>query len=629
MPYLRISDPAGLLPFFLCRELQNSDFYGHNGTSYLLLTGENFDQTNPLAGDYFICRGLRKVSITFICAFVHVVSQGVRIKENSLMKIALAQLNYHIGNFEGNVSKMLQAIEEAKSKGADIICFAELAICGYPPRDFLEFEDFINHVDESVQQLAQAARGIAVIVGAPAKNPLPEGKDLYNTAYVLHEGEIIHRARKGLLPTYDVFDEYRYFEPSHTFGTFRFKGKRIALTICEDIWNIRNENPLYKVCPMDEMMPEDPDLMINISASPFAYDQSGIRTDVVQKNATRYGLPVFYVNHVGAQTELIFDGGSLVVSPDGSVYEELPYFEEAIRTFDIEEVIAGRDSREQPREKYTLIHDALLTGIRDYFGKLGFRKAVLGLSGGIDSAVSTVLAVRALGSENVRVVLMPSRFSSQHSVDDALDLVRNLQIEHDIIPIDKPFTAFEEVMKPVFDGLPFNLAEENIQARCRGIIVMAISNKFGHILLNTSNKSEAAVGYGTLYGDMAGGLSVIGDLYKMEVFALARYINKDGEVIPENTITKPPSAELRPNQKDSDSLPDYEDLDEILYQYIEKTRGPKEIIKMGYDEALVARILRLVNINEFKRHQAPPVLRVSSKAFGMGRRMPIVGKYLS
>lgn len=545
------------------------------------------------------------------------------------MRIAIAQLNYHIGNFEGNIAKMKKAIYEAKNQKADIVAFGELAICGYPPRDFLEFDDFIRLAEEGIMTLAAAADDIAVIVGAPAKNPVPEGKDLYNCAFVLYNGSIIHTARKTLLPTYDIFDEYRYFEPCHDFNVFEFKNHRIALTVCEDLWNIGNENPLYTVCPMDEMMPQQPDIMINISASPFSYTQSRERIAVMRENTLRYNLPLFYINHVGAQTELIFDGGSLVIGPTGKIVEELPYFREEIKVYELDDVLQERSSITQPKDKYALIHDALLLGIRDYFGKLGFKKAILGLSGGIDSALATTLATQALGPENVRVLLMPSRFSSDHSVNDAVQLAENLGIQYDILSIESAFEAFEKTLEPIFGDLPFNIAEENIQARSRGVLLMALSNKFGNILLNTSNKSEAAVGYGTLYGDMAGGLSIIGDLYKTEVFALSEWINRNGEIIPQNSITKPPSAELRPDQKDSDSLPDYEALDEILYQYIEREQGPREIYAMGFDPKLVDRILRLVNINEFKRHQMAPVLRVSKKAFGMGRRMPIVGKYLS
>ncbi|MEN0007087.1 MAG: NAD+ synthase, partial [Bacteroidota bacterium] len=382
-------------------------------------------------------------------------------------------------------------------------------------------------------------------------------------------------------------------------------------------------------CPMDELMPQQPDLMINISASPYSADHAFERLHVVKANVARYGLPVFYVNHCGAQTELIFDGGSIVASPNGKIYDELPYFEEVIRTYELDDVNAGQQEQLQDKDRMDMNHEALVVGIRDYFGKLGLKKAILGLSGGIDSAVTAVLAVRALGADNVRAVLMPSQFSSDHSVNDARQLAQNLGMQYDIVPISSIYDSYMNSLQPHYWATDFGIAEENLQARARGMVLMAFSNKFGNIVLNTSNKSEAAVGYGTLYGDMCGGLSVIGDLYKTEVFALARYMNKDGEVIPENIITKPPSAELRPNQKDTDSLPPYEELDEILFEYIEKRLGPKEIIANGFDEKLVKRVLRLVNINEFKRYQTAPVLRVSSKAFGMGRRMPIVAKYLA
>ncbi len=545
------------------------------------------------------------------------------------MKIALAQINMHIGNFAGNLQKMLDYTARAKEAGVDIVCFPELATVGYPPRDFLEFEDFIELAEASIQKLAEAAEDIAIVVGSPSHNPVPEGKDLYNSAYFLADGNVQFVQHKTLLPTYDIFDEYRYFEPAHEWNVVEYKGKRIALTVCEDIWNVGNENPLYKVCPLDEMMPQKPDFVINVSASPFAYDHMEERIHVLKANVKRYGLPMFYVNHVGAQTEILFDGGSLVMSPDGMVYEEFPYFEEAMKIYDLAEVEKGGQEILQTKEKMPLIHDALVMGLRDYFGKLGFRKTILGLSGGIDSAVVAVLAARALGEDNVRVLLMPSQYSSDHSVNDARQLAENLGIQYDIIPVEEIYNSYEATLKPHFWGTKFNIAEENIQARIRGMLLMAFSNKFGPILLNTSNKSEMAVGYGTLYGDMCGGLSVIGDVYKVEVFELARYMNKDGEVIPENIITKPPSAELRPDQKDTDSLPEYDVLDPILYHYIEQRKSPQDIIEMGYDEKLVRRILRLVNINEFKRYQTAPVLRVSSKAFGMGRRMPIVGKYLA
>lgn len=545
------------------------------------------------------------------------------------MKITIAQLNYHVGDFSGNLEKMEKAVSAAKAEDSDLICFAELATCGYPPRDFLNFADFIQKADECVQELAKLSDGIGILVGSPTRNPVPEGKDLYNSGYFLSDGKVAFIQHKALLPTYDVFDEYRYFQPADYFSTFTFKGVRIALTICEDMWNVGNENPLYTICPMDELMKENPDVMINLSASPFAYDHAPERIHVLRTNVLRYKLPLFYVNQVGAQTELIFDGGSLVFSANGKIFDELPFFENCIRTYSLNEVSANEQNKEISKDKYPLIHDALLLGLKDYFGKLGLSKAILGLSGGIDSAVTAVLATRALGKKNVSVVLMPSEFSSDHSIEDARILAENLGISHTIFPINDLYDTWLKNLQPHFKDLPFGLAEENLQARIRGTLLMAFSNKFGPILLNTSNKSEMAVGYGTLYGDMCGGLSVIGDLYKTEVYELAAFINKDEIIIPVNTLIKPPSAELRPGQKDADSLPDYAILDQILYLYIEKNQGPDEIIAAGFDAALVARILRLVNINEFKRHQTAPVLRISPKAFGMGRRMPIEGKYLN
>jgi NAD+ synthase (glutamine-hydrolysing) len=545
------------------------------------------------------------------------------------MKIAIAQINCHIGNFDGNLEKMKGLVTKAKALKADMVIFPEMATCGYPARDFLEFDDFIKKSYASVEALAAEAKGIAICVGSPSRNPRVEGKDLFNSAFFLNEGKIEFVQHKTLLPTYDIFDEYRYFEPADEWKTFTFKGKKIAMVICEDMWNVGNENPLYKICPMDEMMGDKPDFMINLSASPFDYDHATGRIHVLQANVARYKIPLFYSNHVGGQTDVMFDGGSIIMSPDGKVFDEMPYFEESLRVYDLDEVTKGGVHHEQPKDKMTLIHDALIVGIQDYFRKMGLKKAILGLSGGIDSAVVACLAARALGADNVRCILMPSQFSSDHSVNDARILAEKLGIQYDIIGISPVYDAFMEQLKGHFYGMPFNVTEENLQARVRGMLVMAFSNKFGNILLNTSNKSEMAVGYGTLYGDMCGGLSVIGDLYKMEVYALARYINKDKEIIPESTLTKPPSAELRPGQKDSDSLPDYEILDKVLFQYIEQRQGPKEIIAQGFDEALVARILRLVNINEFKREQTAPVLRVSTKSFGMGRRMPIVGKYLA
>lgn len=545
------------------------------------------------------------------------------------MKIAIAQLNYHIGNFDGNLEKMKIYIDHAKSQMADIVCFGELATCGYPPRDFLEFDDFIGLCEKSIEKLTELADGIAIVVGSPTRNPEKEGKDLYNSAYFLANKKILHVQHKTLLPTYDIFDEYRYFEPASEFNVVHFKGKKIALSICEDIWNVGNENPLYKICPLDEMMPQHPDLILNLSASPFSYDHAIDRITVVKANVDRYKAPLFYINHVGAQTDIVFDGGSIVVASNGKVHDEMVYFQESLKVYDLEKVESSTSDQTQPKQKIQLIHDALIVGIQDYFKKLGFKKAILGLSGGIDSALTAVLATRALGSDNVRVLLMPSQYSTSHSVSDARELAERLGIQYDIIAIKPMFDAFESALAPQFTAMPENITEENLQARIRGMLLMAMTNKFGCILLNTSNKSEMAVGYGTLYGDMCGGLAVLGDIYKTEVYELAHYINKDTEIIPQNSIIKPPSAELRPGQKDSDSLPEYDILDKILFQYIEKRKSPQDIIEQGFDEKIVKKACRLVNINEFKREQTAPVIRVSNKAFGMGRRMPIVGKYLS
>lgn len=546
------------------------------------------------------------------------------------MKIALAQLNYHIGNFESNTEKIINHLALAKDKGADLVVFAELAVCGYPPRDFLEFEEFISLCEAAAENIAAHCMDIACIIGLPVKNEQIAGKDLYNGAYFIEHGKVKATVKKALLPNYDVFDEYRYFEPATHFECIEFKGQKIALTICEDLWNINN-NPLYISNPMDELILQKPDLMINIAASPFSYCHDDERMVVLSGNAKKYELPLLYVNQVGAQTEIIFDGGSLVFDAQGNVLDEMPYFKEDIRIYEFRD---NKIQHFQPSEHLQVpdieqIHDALVLGIKDYFEKSGFKKAVLGLSGGIDSAIVCALACRALGPENVMAVLMPSKYSTDHSVQDALDLVNNIGCKHEVIAIKDAADAFDVMMAPIFQGLPFNLTEENIQARCRGIVVMAMSNKFGYILLNTSNKSECAVGYGTLYGDMCGAIGVIGDVYKTQIYQLAHYINKDREIIPENTIVKPPSAELRPGQKDSDSLPDYDILDQILFQYIELKKSSASIIAQGFDEALVRRIIKMVNTAEFKRYQTPPILRVSPKAFGMGRRMPIVGKYLS
>lgn len=605
------------------------------------------------------------------------------------MKIALAQQNYHIGNFGYNTGKILEGIERAVEEEADLVVFSELSVCGYPPRDFLEFDDFIRQCEEAVATIRKKTDRIGVIVGSPVRNDPRKGKDLFNAALLLYKGEIRGVAHKTLLPTYDVFDEYRYFEPAFQWSVIPFKEKRIALTICEDLWNL-SDNPLYRSTPMDRLIEQQPDIMINISASPFDYDHDDDRKEVLRANVLKYRMPLLYCNTVGSQTEIVFDGGSLAFGADGSAVAEMKYFEEDLVVIDTALLEAGspRDAHspqqtpETARAKEAIpagetikdatgsigqtehaaarlqtldkemrvarvkdpeaiisylvdpanieqIARALVSGIRDYFIKMGFSKAILGSSGGIDSAVTIALACEALGAANVRALLMPSPYSTGHSVKDAEQLSHNTGNPFDIIQIHQIYDSFLTTLSPVFGQLPFSVAEENIQSRIRGNLLMAVANKFGYILLNTSNKSELATGYGTLYGDMAGGLSVLGDVYKMQVYALAQYINREREIIPSHIITKPPSAELRPDQKDSDSLPDYNILDKILYLYIERRLGPQEIIALGMDEAVVNRTLRMVNANEYKRNQFCPIIRVSSKAFGVGRRMPIVGKYLS
>lgn len=603
------------------------------------------------------------------------------------MKIFLAQQNYHIGNFESNKAKIIDGINWAKAAKADLVLFSELCVCGYPPRDFLEFNDFINQCYQTIDAVKEHADTIGVLIGSPARNPRKEGKDLFNAAFLLYEKEIKAEIHKTLLPTYDIFDEYRYFEPAFEWRCIPFKGKKLAVTICEDIWNL-GDNPLYRTTPMEELIGEKPDVMLNLSASPYNYAADVVRRSIIEAHVEKYGIPMLYCNAVGAQTEVVFDGGSLVCDVNGTIVKELKYFEEDYALVDLDGLLkkSGSSGSDEPllssekkvlHDKATLpngeaagisevavatekqankkyyysasdvgldtdtlqylqdekniseIHQALLLGIRDYFGKMGFSKAILGASGGVDSAVVQALAVEALGAANVQVLLMPSEYSSGHSVSDAEQLSDNLKNPHFIVPIKDVYGSFLQTVKPIFNNLPFGLAEENIQARTRGNLLMAVANKFNLILLNTSNKSELAVGYGTLYGDMAGGLSVLGDLYKMQVYALARYINRNGEIIPEHILSKAPSAELRPEQKDSDSLPDYPILDRVLYQYIELRKGPKEIIAQGFDPALVARICKLVNGAEYKRAQFCPIIRVSAKAFGVGRRLPIVAKYLS
>ncbi len=544
------------------------------------------------------------------------------------MKIFLAQQNYHIGNFEANAQKIIEGINKAKEAGADLVLFSELCVCGYPPRDFVEFNDFINQCYETIDKIKEHTENIGVLIGSPAHNPQKEGKDLFNAAFLLYQKEIKAEIHKTLLPTYDIFDEYRYFEPNYNFDVITIKGHRIALTICEDLWN-EEDDPMYVFSPMEKLMEQQPEFIINIAASPFDYRQEEKRKAILKRNVLKYQLPLFYVNHSGAQTDILFDGGSMALNRNGDIIEELAYFAEDFKIIDTELLDNAKPHNRASHEKIERIHQGLVMGISDYFKKMNFSQATLGLSGGIDSALVLVLAVEALGKENVFPVMMPSPFSSGHSLSDSIALCERLGMEALKIEISAIYDQFLQAVAPAFINKPFNVTEENIQARIRGTLLMALCNKHGYILLNTSNKSELAVGYGTLYGDMAGGLSVIGDLYKTEVYEMCRYINRNSEIIPESILTKPPSAELRPGQKDSDSLPEYDVLDAVLFQYIEIRKGPDEIIASGMDVQLVQQVLKLVNTNEYKRFQFAPILRVSAKAFGRGRRMPLVARYLS
>jgi NAD+ synthase (glutamine-hydrolysing) len=550
------------------------------------------------------------------------------------MKITVAQLNYHIGNFERNRDLICNAIRKAKADGSDLVILSELCISGYPPLDLLDRLDFIEKCNATVNEIAFECKGIAAIVGSPLLNLKADGKKLFNSALLLSDGKIIFSANKALLPTYDIFDEYRYFEPENRFKVFSFKGLRLAITICEDLWdeqpfdNEFEKARLYTVSPMEELARQNPDVIINIAASPFSYTKIEAKENIFMSKAIKYKIPVITVNQTGANTELIFDGASMIVNTNGYIFKRLPFFKESVETYSLSDIRSTTIlHQEQKPEVIQLIHDAIVMGIRDYFAKSSIKTCIIGLSGGIDSAVCLSLAVSALGHENVRALLMPSRYSSDHSVTDAVALANTLNVQYDIINIENPFTAFEQELAPLFKGMSRDVTEENIQARIRALLLMAVSNKYGCILLNTSNKSEAAVGYGTLYGDMAGGLSIIGDVYKTDVYKLANYINRDKEIIPGNIISKLPSAELKPGQFDSDSLPDYKLLDAILYQYIELQKPAERIISEGLDRETVFKVISMIDFNEYKRYQAPPVLRISSKAFGAGRRMPLVARY--
>ncbi|MCF7957681.1 MAG: NAD+ synthase [Phycisphaerae bacterium] len=543
------------------------------------------------------------------------------------MKIALAQINPTVGDIKANSLKIKQTIARARLDQVELVIFSELSLLGYPPKDLLLKPQFIQDNLTALKNLAAECTDIAALIGYADIQNDSVGKGLHNAAALLYQGKIQARYNKQLLPTYDVFDELRYFTPAESQQVIDFKGKRFGLTICEDIWQISDQHArrLYQKNPFADLADENIDLVINISASPFVIDKNIFRQKLFSEQCRKYNLPLLYVNQVGGNDELVFDGSSCAFSAHGELLAQAKDFAEDLLIIDLDDMAASRV--ETISTQIASVNKALVLGLADYVKKCRFKSVVLGLSGGIDSAVTAALAVEALGADKVIGVAMPSRYSSDHSVTDADSLARNLGIKIIHIPIEKAHAAMEETLAEAFAGTAPGVTEENIQARTRGNILMSLSNKFGHLLLTTGNKSELAVGYCTMYGDMAGGLAVISDVPKQMVYALARYINRNGQLIPESTITKPPSAELRPDQTDQDSLPPYEQLDDILQRYVEQEQSLGEIVAAGYDAKIVLQVARLVDRNEYKRKQAAPGLKVTSRAFGFGRRMPIAQNY--
>lgn len=554
------------------------------------------------------------------------------------MKIRVEQLNPTVGALEANSSNILESLEKAESDGVDLLILPEMVLIGYPAQDILENKAFQRSAYEYNEKIIKATKRTALLFGSITKNE-GVGRQMYNTALLARNGELLSEVHKTLLPTYDVFDDLRYFEPNNTFKCLELDGTKLGVTICEDIWYNENEVQYhtYETDPAKLLKEDGAQIIINISASPFTKTKHENRKGMLQNHAKKMNLPVLYSNQVGAQTEVLFDGDSMAINSDAEVIATLKTFETG--GFDVEwnhekNKITGNPDHQKityPEKGPARIFEALKMGVYDYVHKLGIADhVILGLSGGIDSALVCTIVTEALGAENVKALNMPSTFSSEGSVSDSEKLAENLGIELMDISIQSIFDEFNEQLKPIFEGTTFGVAEENLQSRIRGVLLMACANKFGYFLMTTGNKSEYAVGYATLYGDMNGALVVIGDLYKTQVFEMARWLNEEyyqKEVIPEATITKPPSAELRPDQKDTDSLPEYDVLDDILYRYIELQEGAQYIINDGYDEQTVKKVIRLVEANEFKRYQAAPILKVSSKAFGIGRRWPIVQKW--
>lgn len=542
------------------------------------------------------------------------------------MKIALAQINTTIGDFEGNFKKILDAYKLGVEKGVDLVLTPELALTGYPPRDLLLRKDFVDKNLAVLENLAAATGKTGLIVGYVGKNVAKPGRDLTNSAALLHNGKIVATRTKILLPTYDVFDEDRYFEPALENTPIVFNGKKIGLTICEDIWNDEDfwRERRYRRNPPAELFDAGAECLINISASPWHLGKDKTRRAMLSNLASKFSKPVVYCNLVGGNDELVFDGGSLVFNRKGETIACGAIFNEDFIIADIDVDEPEIRPPEMVDEEY--VFRALVIGLRDYMKKCGFKRAVLGLSGGIDSALTACIATEALGSENVLGVSLPSQYSSKGSLDDARLLAKNLKIKYEVIPIKEPFESIKKQLAAVFAGLPEDITEENIQARIRGVILMALSNKFGSLLLTTGNKSELGVGYCTLYGDMCGGLAVISDVPKTMVYKIARWINRAGEIIPHSSIVKPPSAELRPNQTDQDTLPPYETLDTILQAYVVEGKSPQEIVQQGFEETTVKYVIKLIENCEYKRRQAAPGIKVTTRAFGMGWRVPLAKK---
>ncbi len=544
------------------------------------------------------------------------------------MNIGIAQINAVVGDFPGNVKRLLAAYRECLEAGADLVVTPELSLVGYPPRDLVFKTQFVPKCLQALDYLAGEIREVPLLVGyVDHHHPSHPGKPFRNAAAWLEKGEIQHRIWKTLLPTYDVFDERRYFEPSKSCEPIVWNGLRIGVTICEDIWTENHlQRPFYDRDPVQELCAKGIDLLLNLSASPFHLGKPLLRRSMIGGIARKAKVPVVYCNSIGANDQLIFDGHSLVTDANGRLTTQFTGFSEMVRVVDPfapAENDAALDSGDAEQ-----LYQALVLGVRDYVTKSGFSSVCLGLSGGIDSALTAAIATDALGAENVRGLTMPSPYSSRGSVDDSLALAKNLGIRCDEVPIRNALEAMKAALQPIFEGKAEDVTEENIQARLRGMMLMALSNKENLLLLTTGNKSELAVGYCTIYGDMCGGLAVISDLPKVKVYEVARWINRERKIIPQSTIDKPPSAELRPDQKDQDTLPPYETLDGILELYVEHQLSSEEIISRGYEEATVRWVQRRVDLNEWKRHQAAPGLRVTSKAFGIGRRMPIVQRFL-